>query len=432
MENLTDKIYIKSVEDLSIKGDLNRITEDLALSEVLSSGLTVRWSSSNSAYVTSEGKVTRPTIYTGNQDVVLTASIYMGSALFDTKEFELTILCEGADNAQTMVERDLESLTVTGISSTVTENLDLPTEGLFFGSEITWSSSNRSVLNVTDTKGVGKVIRPSGDNAKVLLTAVGSIEVANADGTMDKAKASRVFEVTVRGKGSSSSSSSGGGTSGGTSSGLGLIYGGSGEATPTPAPTSSPGTEILNPNLEDGVFVDLGGYEWASESILMLNEKGIIKGVGDREFAPGNNVTREQFVTMMARAVALDAEEAENIFIDVDESDYYADAVMAFQSLGIVSGQDESTFGVGSHITRQDMAVMCYRLARYLGISTEADGDGVSFVDGDDISDYAREAVEISQKLGLVSGDDRGNFNPLNTATRAESAKIIANLMELM
>ena len=54
--------------------------------------------------------------------------------------------------------------------------------------------------------------------------------------------------------------------------------------------------ETVNP------FKDLGGYEWARESIVNLYKKKIISGITSESFAPGNAVTREEFVKMLVGA----------------------------------------------------------------------------------------------------------------------------------
>ncbi len=51
-----------------------------------------------------------------------------------------------------------------------------------------------------------------------------------------------------------------------------------------------------------------------------------------------------------------------------------------------------------------------------------------SFPDVDEDADYA-PAVEYLDELGIMSGDQHGNFNPDNTVTRAEMAAIACRLL---
>lgn len=51
-----------------------------------------------------------------------------------------------------------------------------------------------------------------------------------------------------------------------------------------------------------------------------------------------------------------------------------------------------------------------------------------SFPDVDDTAEYA-EAVELINELGIMTGDEKGNFNPDKTVTRAEMAAIVCRML---
>jgi len=51
--------------------------------------------------------------------------------------------------------------------------------------------------------------------------------------------------------------------------------------------------------------------------------------------------------------------------------------------------------------------------------------------DFDKVAPYAKEAVQALVDAGVITGDEKGNFNPTNTITRAEAAKIFAGALEL-
>ena len=58
--------------------------------------------------------------------------------------------------------------------------------------------------------------------------------------------------------------------------------------------------------------------------------------------------------------------------------------------------------------------------------------DTFNFGDEESISDYAKNAVQIMQNVGIISGRDNGNFAPTENATRAEAAKMLDMLLEIM
>ena len=60
-----------------------------------------------------------------------------------------------------------------------------------------------------------------------------------------------------------------------------------------------------------------------------------------------------------------------------------------------------------------------------------ADSAKKTFADENEISDYAKEAVNALYNNGLINGIDGSRFAPANHATRAEAAKIIYNLLNM-
>lgn len=230
------------------------------------------------------------------------------------------------------------------------------------------------------------------------------------------------FGDFVGGGGNSSSGSSSGGSSGG----------GMGSVKPDKPVIDEP--EIKDEHKPESEITmvsydDVKESDWYYEYVTELTEKGILSGNGTGNFAPNIKVTREQFLKMLLIAIDTDIEEAENTFVDVLDHAWYKEYVLKGKSLGIVNGVSDTKFGVGSNITRQDMAVMICRTLENLNIKTE----GIStdmFKDYDLISDYAKESVDLMKSIGLIEGYNN-EFRPLDNLTRAEASKIIFELLKL-
>lgn len=210
--------------------------------------------------------------------------------------------------------------------------------------------------------------------------------------------------------------------------------GGGGKISVSVPGTSSEDGTILPPQPEkepekaEG-FNDLNLAPWAQDSINSLAEKGIVNGKTPTGFAPLDNVKREEFVKMIVSALAIDGS-ADITFDDVKSTEWYADFIKKAVGANIINGIDQKTFGIGSDITREDMAVIAKRaLLAKLG---SLDGDGRSdFADIADIADYAKDAVDTLCSLGILNGDN-GRFMPKNIATRAETAVVIDRLMSFV
>lgn len=167
-------------------------------------------------------------------------------------------------------------------------------------------------------------------------------------------------------------------------------------------------------------FMDMQG-QWGQRYVESLYQRGIINGKEDYAFAPEEPVTREEFVKLIVAAFGLEDETASVSFEDAARDEWYYKYIASAYKKGIVKGIDAAHFGVGQQITREDMVTMISNMLNAEGISL----DEISFFDAQDISGYAFEAVKLSKSLGFVSGDERGYFRPQDNATRQEAAKII-------
>ena len=155
---------------------------------------------------------------------------------------------------------------------------------------------------------------------------------------------------------------------------------------------------------------------------------GWISGIGNGKFAPNANVTREQLVSIAVSAFGLKGTAVDVEFADVDKNQWYYEDLQTLYSLGLIDGYGE-TFGIGDNITREDMTVILYRIAKYKGMEFTKIREG-SFTDANSISTYAKDAVNVFYDSGNINGMDDGSFAPKAHATRAQAVKMMYNLVE--
>ena len=177
-------------------------------------------------------------------------------------------------------------------------------------------------------------------------------------------------------------------------------------------------------------FNDIDGVEWASEAILALADKGIINGRSEGYFKPNDFITREEFVKILVCALQLEKEEYNNRFNDVKSNDWFVSHVNIAYNNGIVSGIDEFDFGVGKNISRQDMAVMLHNILKKYSVNIQS--KELTFEDSDSIKDYAVEAVEALYGMGIINGISDKEFDPLGNATRAQAAKVVYSVLNII
>ena len=218
-------------------------------------------------------------------------------------------------------------------------------------------------------------------------------------------------------------SGNGGGGSGGGSSSKGGGY--VSTAVGYNPPTTEESTAV-KPR-----FNDVSKSHWAYGYITDLAERGIISGRDDGNFAPSNEIRREEFAKILAQSF-LSASEAtsDGTFTDVKNGAWYEGYVYAMYKSGIVNGIADGQFGTGYLVTKQDAAVMVHR-ALTLG-GAELKEESTSLSDLEDVSDYAKEAVKKLCSQGIINGNEDGMFQPQKSLTRAEAAKIISDSLKIM
>ena len=125
---------------------------------------------------------------------------------------------------------------------------------------------------------------------------------------------------------------------------------------------------------------------------------------------------------MMSGGVA----EGNESFTDVNDSDWYKNAVVWAVTSGITKGVSESEFAPNERITREQMAVMIYRTMQYQNQLQENQDSVEQFADDTAISDYAKEAVYKMRELDIISGVGDNQFMPKGVCSRAMAFKVIA------
>lgn len=212
------------------------------------------------------------------------------------------------------------------------------------------------------------------------------------------------------------SQGSGGGSAGGGGSTGGGGYTGGGMTITDITPTV-PEKKVS--------FADISGH-WAENEILTLAGAGYVSGVGADLFVPNRSISRAEFVTMAVRAMKLASAVYNDEFADVLPTDWYAGYVAAALSAGIIS--QDSTFRPNDPIKREEMTKIIVN-SWLLGNERPEWVNISQFADKEQISDWAADYVDLAVTLGLIKGDDKNNFNPKKSATRAEAAVMFYRLL---
>ena len=182
---------------------------------------------------------------------------------------------------------------------------------------------------------------------------------------------------------------------------------------------------FLQGEATDLPFSDVTESDWFYDAVTYAYENGLMDGVGTGLFAPNSETTRAQLVTILYRLAGQPAPSGDSGFSDVETGIWYTDAVAWAAQNGIVNGVSDTQFAPGDDITREQLAVILYRYATYQGYDVSQRADLSGFVDAGTISTYAQEALSWANAQGLVLGFEDDSLRPQGNASRAQIAAVL-------
>jgi hypothetical protein len=175
-----------------------------------------------------------------------------------------------------------------------------------------------------------------------------------------------------------------------------------------------------------GGYVDIEDEETplAGPSVFTTEHIAYVNGK-DGYIKPEEHVTRAEVADMFYRLLndetLWDCKSTENNFADVNEGDWFNEAISTLANLGILEGAPDGNFYPNANITRAEFATI---LARFDYAPTVELG-----VFADSVGHWAEEEICMAYAKGWVEGNDEGNFCPDNNLTRAEIVTVINRMV---
>lgn len=163
-----------------------------------------------------------------------------------------------------------------------------------------------------------------------------------------------------------------------------------------------------------GEYTDIENH-YAKDAIEALAKFGI--GFADSEFKPDINITQADFVTLLN--AAFNDYGPIVIYKGISYNDIYDDAIAD----GIVK---EDEYSPDADVTRDLAAKM---MVRALGFEEVATLDGIYVPIFADVSADSVGFTSILGAMGVIKGDENGNFNPNGMVTRADAAIMLYNYL---
>lgn len=168
-------------------------------------------------------------------------------------------------------------------------------------------------------------------------------------------------------------------------------------------------------------FTDIQNSDWFAEAVKKMSESGIIKGYPDGTFKPDNPVTNGEFIKLIT--VATTGKDVGNSQTGHWAENYYNKGI----ELGLFTEADILKNQLGEGIPRQVMALLIAN--NFKGIKVDNyDLIQDSIMDLEESRYYQHEIIK-AYGLGILTGYPDGTYKPDGTLTRAESTTVINRIL---
>ena len=191
--------------------------------------------------------------------------------------------------------------------------------------------------------------------------------------------------------------------------------------------------EKLERRKVEDIFQDINADSWYKDYVQYVFDRNIMTGMNDKEFGSDGKLARSHFATMLYRLEGEPDVVYKDIFKDVPDGAFYTNAVMwaSANDIKVINGYEDGSFGPNDNITREQMAVMLYRYAKYKEYDTKDTDDLSGFEDAAKVSSFAKDAMQWAVGAGLIKGEGDGEkLNPQGETSRAVCATIMQRFIE--
>ena len=174
-------------------------------------------------------------------------------------------------------------------------------------------------------------------------------------------------------------------------------------------------------------FRDFDKSAWYAEAVSAAVDNGLLYGKSATIIDPNGDMTRAEMAAIINRSFGCYVKADISKYKDVSKDKwYYNDVALAVQ-MGTYNGRSSSSMAPDSPITRQEAMTVVAR-ALELDYDAYAKTDLSAFSDRSEISNWALPYVRAMVGADYIHG--RGKvLAPLDNITRAEFAQIFANII---
>ncbi|MFF2889280.1 DUF4073 domain-containing protein, partial [Paenibacillus sp. NPDC057967] len=174
---------------------------------------------------------------------------------------------------------------------------------------------------------------------------------------------------------------------------------------------------------------------WSKTAVNDMGSRMVIDGTGKGQFSPDRNITRAEFAAILVRGLGLKLESRDSVFTDVNSSDWFNSYINTAYAYNLINGYADGSFGPNDNITREQAMTMIAKAMTITNLKAGLPVQSVEitlhpYADVAKDSEWAISSMADSVLSGIVTGRTRTELAPKSFMTRAEVAMIIQRLLE--
>ena len=174
-------------------------------------------------------------------------------------------------------------------------------------------------------------------------------------------------------------------------------------------------------------FRDYDRTAWYAEAVSAAVDNGLLYGKSATILDPNGDMTRAEMAAIINRSFGCYVKADISKYKDVSKSKWYFDDIAMSVQMGTYNGRSSSSMAPDAPITREEAMTVVAR-ALELDYDAYAKTDLSKFSDRDKISTWALPYVRAMVGADYIHGRTKG-LEPLDNITRAEFAQIFYNII---
>lgn len=177
----------------------------------------------------------------------------------------------------------------------------------------------------------------------------------------------------------------------------------------------------------DKVLKDINkDINYISPKLVSQEHLAYVKGYRDLEFKPEKNITRAEVVEIFYRLLTNPERDKnksnDNIFKDVNYSDWYYNSVGSMGKGGFITGYPDGNFRGNDYMTRAEFVAIASRFVNERSMGKNFNDISKSY--------WAKQAIETAIAYDWINGYVGNVFKPQQKITRAEAVTIINKMIK--